>query len=428
MRRTIAFVLSIIIVLSLLVSCEDSSLPPALEVEVVVLDFLDSSSRALTSFPEDIPFLFIDDGNTGIEEMGNIRYGFLMSCNVMRSIPIFPGLKSVNADANAYVNSVKGKKLKGYGFDIGVELAEKTDDGVFIVYKVFDERGNKTATIEYYYSIKDQKFSYREIVMSLMEDKDGGDLLFVFEMMDVPVTKEGNSFSFKAGEIYGNGSSFTHTTFYNDEYQKKLKGPANSSYPSMESVDKLMFEVSKIAMNYSGEDVYSAEYEKYHSEDYYVSLKDLTGKDSFVIDQATREALDLKVALTFLRSVYEDTFEKHNFSTIEDFDKTELKVKKDKKSVLYKESNETQHSIGFPIAYNLKEKVGACLLYGSVANESDWNTTFSGFTEKYFKICLEKKDIVTFDDFAVAFMEKLGLAQEQIDNRKKILKNSYNLM
>lgn len=426
MRRTITFVLSILIVLSLLVSCEDSSLPPALEGEVVVLDFLDSSSRALTSFPEDIPFLFIDDGNTGIEEMGNIPYGFLMSCNVMRSLPIFPGLKSVNADANAYVNSVKGKKLKGYGFDIGVELAEKTDDGVFIVYKVFDERGNKTATIEYYYSIKDQKFSYREIVMSLMEDMDGGDLLFVFEMMNVPVTKEGNSFSFKAGEIYGNGSSFTHTTFYNDVYQETRKGPENPSYPSMESVDKLMFEVSKIAMNYSGDDVYSAEYEKYHSKDYYVSLTDLTGKGSFKIDKDTREALDLKVALTFLRSVYEDTFEKHNFSTIEDFNKTELKVKEDKKSVLYQKSNETQYSIGFPIAYNLKEKVGACLLYGSVANESDWNTTFSGLTEKYFKICLEKENIVTFDDFAVAFMEKLGLSQELIDNRKNILKDSYN--
>ena len=426
MSRTIAFVLSILIVLSLLVSCEDSSLPPALEGEVVVLDFLDSSSRALTSFPEDIPFLFIDDGNTGIEEMGNIPYGFLMSCNVMRSLPIFPGLKSVNADAKAYVNSVKGKKLKGYGFDIEVELAEKTDDGVFIVYKVFDESENKTATIEYYYSIKDQKFSYREIVMSLMEDMDGGDLLFVFEMMNVPVTKEGNSFSFKAGEIYGNGSSFTHTTFYNDVYQETRKGPENPSYPSMESVDKLMFEVSKIAMNYSGDDVYSAEYEKYHSKDYYVSLTDLTGKGSFKIDKDTREALDLEVALSFLRSVYEDTFEKHNFSTIEDFNKTELKVKEDKKSVLYQKSNETQYSIGFPIAYNLKEKVGACLLYGSVANESDWNTTFSGLTEKYFKICLEKKDIVTFDDFAVAFMERLGLAQEQIDNRSTILKNSYN--
>ena len=425
MRRTITFVLSILIVLSLLVSCKDSSLPPALEGEVVVLDFLDSSSRALTSFPEDIPFLFIKDGK---EEVRGAAYGFWMSCNVMRSLPIFPGLKSVNADANAYVNSVKGKKLKGYGFDIEVELAEKTDDGVFIVYKVFDERGNKTATIEYYYSIKDQKFSYREIVMSLMEDMDGGDLLFVFEMMNVPVTKEGNSFSFKAGEIYGNGSSFTHTTFYNDVYQETRKGPENPSYPSMESVDKLMFEVSKIAMNYSGDDVYSAEYEKYHSKDYYVSLTDLTGKGSFKIDKDTREALDLKVALTFLRSVYEDTFEKHNFSTIEDFNKTELKVKEDKKSVLYQKSNETQYSIGFPIAYNLKEKVGACLLYGSVANESDWNTTFSGLTEKYFKICLEKKDIVTFDDFAVAFMEKLGLTQEQIDNRETILEDSYNLM
>lgn len=286
MRRTIAFVLSILIVLSLLVSCKDSSLPPALEGEVVVLDFLDSSSRALTSFPEDIPFLFIKDGK---EEVRGAAYGFWMSCNVMRSLPIFPGLKSVNADANAYVNSVKGKKLKGYGFDIEVELAEKTDDGVFIVYKVFDESENKTATIEYYYSIKDQKFSYREIVMSLMEDMDGGDLLFVFEMMNVPVTKEGNSFSFKAGEIYGNGSSFTHITFYNDAYvyEEIIEDQDDScTYPYINNVDKLMFEVSKIAMNYSGNNVFSAEYEKYHSKDYYVSLKDLTEKGSFKIDKS----------------------------------------------------------------------------------------------------------------------------------------------
>ena len=94
---------------------------------------------------------------------------------------------------------------------------------------------------------------------------------------------------------------------------------------------------------------------------------------------------------------------------------------------LYKESNVTHHSIGFPIAYNLKEKVGACLLFSSVADERLWNTTFSGLTEKYFKICLDKKDIVTFDDFAVAFMEKLGLTQEQIDNRETILENSYNV-
>ena len=424
MRRTITFVLSILIVLSLLVSCEDSSLPPALEGEVVVLDFLDSSSRALTSFPEDIPFLFIKDGK---EEVRGAAYGFWMSCNVMRSLPIFPGLKSVNADANAYVNSVKGKKLKGYGFDIEVELAEKTDDGVFIVYKVFDEKENKTATIEYYYSIKDQKFSYREIVMSLLEDMNGGDLLFVFEMMDVPVSKDGNSFSFKAGEIYDNGSTFTHISFYNDAYQETKEDPSDPcNYPSIHNVDELKFEVSKVAMNYSGDDVYSAVYEKYPSKDYYVPLNALVKTKPFNIDKGIRQSLDLEAALSLLRSVYEDTFAKHNFSTIEDFNKTELKVKEDKKSVLYQKSNETQYSIGFPIAYNLKEKVGACLLYGSVANESDWNTTFSGLTEKYFKICLEKKDIVTFDDFAVAFMERLGLAQEQIDNRSTILKNSYN--
>lgn len=423
MRRTIAFVLSILIVLSLFVSCKDSSLPPALEGEVVVLDFLDSSSRALTSFPKDIPFYLIGDGE---EEVRGFPYGFWMSCNVMRSLPIFPGLKSVNADANAYVNSVKGKKLKGYGFDIEVELAEKTDDGVFIIYKVFDERGNKTATIEYYYSIKDQKFSYREIVMSLMEGElDGGDLLFVFEMMDVPVTKDGDSFSFKAGEIYGNGSSFTHITFYNDVYEETKDQGDPCTYPSTKNVNSLKFEVSKIAMQYSGDDVYSAEYEKYPSKDYYVSLQDLGYNEPFEINEGKRRSLDLEVALSFLRSVYEDTFEKHNFSTIEDFNETELKVKEDKKSVLYKESNVTQHSIGFPIAYNLKEKLGACLLYNSVANKSDWNATFIGLTEKYFKICLEKEDIVTFDDFAVAFMEKLGLTQEQIDDRRTILKDSY---
>lgn len=424
MRRTITFVLSILIVLSLLVSCEDSSLPPALEGEVVVLDFLDSSSRALTSFPKDIPFYLFGDGE---EEVRGFPYGFWMSCNVMRSLPIFPGLKSVNADANAYVNSVKGKKLKGYGFDIEVELAEKTDDGVFIVYKVFDESENKTATIEYYYSIKDQKFSYREIVMSLLEDMNGGDLLFVFEMMNVPVSKEGNSFSFNAGEIYDNGSTFTHISFYNDIYQETKEDPYDPcTYPSINNVDKLKFEVSKIAMKYSGDDVYSAEYEKYPSGDYYVPLNALVEKESFKIDKDIRQSLDLEVALSFLRSVYEDTFEKHNFSTIEDFNETQLKVKEDKKSVLYKESNETQNSIGFPIAYNLKEKVGACLLYSSVADANFWKTSFSGLTEKYFKICLEKEDIVTFDDFAVAFMEKLGLSQELIDNRKNILKDSYN--
>lgn len=424
MRRTTAFVLSIFIVLSLLVSCEDSSLPPALEGEVVVLDFLDSSSRALTSFPKDIPFYLFGDGE---EEVRGFPYGFWMSCNVMRSLPIFPGLKSVNADANAYVNSVKGKKLKGYGFDIEVELAEKTDDGVFIVYKVFDESENKTATIEYYYSIKDQKFSYREIVMSLMEGElDGGDLLFVFEMMDVPVTKDGDSFSFKAGEIYGNGSSFTHITFYNDVYEETKDPDDPCNYPSIHNVDELKFEVSKIAMKYSGDDVYSAEYEKCYIKDYYVSLEDLGYNEPFEINEGKRQSLDLEVALSFLRSVYEDTFEKHNFSTIEDFNETQLKVKEDKKSVLYKESNETQNSIGFPIAYNLKEKVGACLLYSSVADANFWKTSFSGLTEKYFKICLEKEDIVTFDDFAVAFMEKLGLSQELIDNRKNILKDSYN--
>ena len=54
-----------------------------------------------------------------------------MNCNVMRSLPVLPGLKSVNANTNAYINSIKGKSLKGYGFTLTVRIAEETDDGVF---------------------------------------------------------------------------------------------------------------------------------------------------------------------------------------------------------------------------------------------------------------------------------------------------------
>ena len=251
MKKLLLFALSILIVLSLIVSCDNSQ--KIVEGEVVVLDFLgEGLTRGITEFPSDIPFYSMDDGKTVLQAEGKYyngtTYGFWMSCNVMRSLPIFPGLKSVNADANAYIKSIKNKHLKGYGFDLSVKIAEMTDDGVFISYDI-ESNNSTTGTIEYYYSIKDKKFSYREIVMPLL-GKTGGDQIFVFEMLNVPVSKEGNDFSFKAGELYNNGSTFTHVTFVNGNYDTEHGGADEKK------IMTLFFEDAKIAMNYNGNTEY----------------------------------------------------------------------------------------------------------------------------------------------------------------------------
>ncbi|MGN0905709.1 MAG: hypothetical protein ACI4NM_01055 [Bullifex sp.] len=449
MKKTLLIVLSLFLVLSLVVSCEyvnklpDSSasekpdappaedkpdVPPAEEsdsVEVVVLDFFgDESSRAITAFPDDIPFYSIEDGQTVLNAKGqyydNTTYGFWMSCNVMRSLPIFPGLKSVNANANAYINSIKNKHLKGYGFDLYVRIAEVTEDGVFISYDIrADEK--VSGTIEYYYSIKDKKFSYREIVMPLL-GKTGGDQIFVFEMLNVPVTKEGNDFSFRAGELYDNGSSFNHLTFVNGNYAPM--GPVSES-----DIRQLQFEDAKIAMNYQGNTVYSAEYEKYYLHDYSLTLKDLIGKESISLNDENRKTYSMGKILWFLRSIYEDTFEKHEFSTIDDFNATALKIREEKKTVLYRDdvSNYKYHGLSFPLSFNLKENIGACIYHSNAeVVESAWSDQFTDISKRNFEKCLDTT-FNDFDQFVSVFLEKLGLSESLINDRKTLLKDSYNV-
>lgn len=434
MKRYFLILISLLLTLSLFISCDNGSKTPSSTTEekptttseFVVLDFSDvSNSRGIVEFPNDSPFFKIIGPS---DEIVNPSYGFWMNCNVMRSLPVLPGLKSVNANTNAYINSIKGKSLKGYGFTLIVKIAEETDDGVFISYDILDGFGHTSGTIEYYYSIKDKKFSYREIVMPLFGNI-GGDQIFVFEMLNVPVEKVGNSFSFKAGELYDNGSSFNHISFFNGGYLPDNGTEAESN------ITKLQFEDAKIVMNYQGDTVYSTEYEKYylHGENS-IPLQDLIGQNSISLDEEKRKEYRMRHILRFLRDIYEDTFEKRGFSTIEDFNATKLSIKENKKNLLYNNvDNHMYHGLSFPLSFNLKKDIGACLyISDSTVHESSsqngLSESFTPFVLEQFKKCFNSEDIRNFDQFVALMFKNLGLNKYAEDpvSRKELLKDSYN--
>ena len=477
MKKFLLIFTLIVLSMSIIISCDNANKTPESSnsednttSEIVLLDFTEVvNSRGITGFPNDSPFYSIEGANdTSIAP----TYGFWMNCNVMRSLPIFPGLKSVNASANAYINSIKGKSLKGYGFTLTVRIAEKTDDGVFISYDIDDGNGHTSGTIEYYYSIKEKKFSYREIVMPLFGNT-GGDQIFVFEILNVPVEKGGNSFSFKAGELYKNGSSFNHISFFNGDYGS---GKLNEDE---RNITKLQFEDAKIVMNYQGDTVCSTEYEKYYlNYGNPVELKDLIGKESISLDNTKRATYSMGKILYFLREIYHDTFEKHGFSTIDDFNATRLSIKEDKKNVLYKDvENHMYYGLAFPLSFNLKKNIGACLYNNNATvNKSSFpeilqtqgeqtiinganiiqgqsivqselkgesivqpikpeiqvgysSYSFNPFVLEQFKKCFEfDGDIKTFDQFVSLMFKNLGLTEyaESAELRKNLLSNSYN--
>ena len=342
MKKYLLVLISLILTLSLFISCDNGNkIPsstteekPTTTSEIVILDFSDvSNSRGLTKFPETgNPFGTVDGNDKTKPELVNMAdrttYGLWMSCNVMRSLPILPGLKSANADADDYVESIKNKDLIGYGFPIKVVEAKTTSDGVYIVYDVLED-GKVNGKIEYYYSTVEKKFSYREIVAPLF-GLFGGDQIFVFEMFNVPVDKTQDGYSFKAGELYNNGSSFSHVSFIYDTlsmtHQRK----------DTNKIDRFMVEDSKIVMNYSGKKVTSMEYEKYTSNKptdgnlpgiFLTELIDSTYNPIYVGSDATTrlEALQLEAQVDFLKKIFnERSFAFGGYNSLSDFNSSSL--------------------------------------------------------------------------------------------------------
>ena len=85
--------LLISIFLILLTSCEIKNPNMENTNEVVIIDF-GEETRGMTYFPENTPFMNTKYG----KEKGdnNLPYGFWLSSAVMRSLPVLPGIKTVN--------------------------------------------------------------------------------------------------------------------------------------------------------------------------------------------------------------------------------------------------------------------------------------------------------------------------------------------
>ena len=459
MKKLLFLFALILLSVTFIISCDDANanleVPPsgnAEKEEIVILDFLDSeaaSSRGLVAFPtEGNPFFSVEDGEKEnlLNGIPGTNYGFWMSCNVMRSLPVFPGLKSVNASADAFVASIKNKDLNGYGFTLRVVEAKKTDDGVYIIYDVLeDERVN--GRVEYYYSTVEKKFSYREIVAPLLS-LQGGDQVFVFEMFNVPVEKTQDGYSFKAGELYNNGSEFRHISFISDTIARNMQGL------DINLIDKFNVEESQLVMNYDGNKVTSMEYKKYVSnapiggeegsfqyDPKNIPLSELTGGVITEYNVKNRaEVLKLDGQLEFLKTIFNNksfTFEGYN--SLSDFNNSRLEYLDGKQELLKEYTTHEDfefNGIGFPLSYDLDENIGACLYCNNgTVHESNFSSenggySFTPFVLEKFKKCFGvENEIESFDNFVQLMFSNLGLSQyaDSETERKTLLSDSYKL-
>ena len=413
MKYKLFLLFSILVIL--LSSCEIKNPNAENARDIVILNF-DEETRGMTYFPENNPFIDTKYGKENGEN--NLPYGFWLSCSVMRSLPIFPGIKTVSE--TDFISSVKGKTPYAYGFPLEVKDAKLTKDGVYLLYETKEE-DRSFGQIEYYYSIKEKKFSYREIISPLLKDK-GCDNIIVFELLDVPVEKTKDGLSFKVGELYNNGSKFN---FYN--LQLTTNGPNSLDVP--DKTDNIVhFYELNMHMHYNNGEVNSASLSTRINEK--IPLKE-------ELDLSDRKnTLNIEETKVFLREFFESPilYGKVEYKTLEDFDKTEFKEKE-----LNAKSVNDRKVLGFPCSFNLKKDRAASIN----KNEIDARNMYYDFSEDViiasFKDCgynikkvtngdsLERKEMV-LDNFILSLMEKMDLPQDIIDKRKEILSDCFPLL
>lgn len=440
MKKLLIVLLTVILSLFLFISCDNSNktpdTPPVTEKsEIVILDFSSVSSissRGLSTFPEDNPFMMIDKYDAtpeGIQDYTN--YGFWMACNVMRSLPIFPGLRSAGTDGQSVADSMVNTEFTALGFSGKVSKAEKTDDGIYIIYDLLGEDGTVNGRIEYYYSSVEQRFSYREIVAPLFGSFGAGDQVFVFELLNVPVVKSDDGYAFKAGNLYDNGSAFRHVSFINGE-----NNPGNVK----NEVEGMLVEDSEILMNFNNNAITAMEYKNYKTNKL-IPLTTITGDKIKKFDLTNRKtALDLTAQVEFLKTVFEEkTFAFSGYDTIEAFNSSSLEYQEGRFEAfdgywIYKDK--VYNGIGFPLSYDLNRNIGACFyMSNSEIHENNFNSnntqsihSFTSFVEERFKECFNVGSIRSFDEFAKLMFVNLGLedyANSQ-EKRKSLLEDSFN--
>ncbi len=215
-------IVSAIIIASILVSCSDglqdqggAIVPPSGSVEAASDVFIpvffektaDASGIATAGIidmtPDGSPF-----ANT------------IAATSVMSTLPVMVSLDLVeNTTAKNVFDSVEDEFL-AYGFPVRFdrENSRKNNDGVYMKYYVMSEqKGNgdfPIGCIDYYYSDKTERFSYREIIMLNIDfsgtGNDSGKLIsniLVIQYDDIPVEWVDGRAVFECGQIGADGTA-----------------------------------------------------------------------------------------------------------------------------------------------------------------------------------------------------------------------------
>ena len=149
--------------------------------------------------------------------------------------------------------------------------------------------------------------------------------------------------------------------------------------------------------------------------------------------------LNLKETLVFLKDFFESPVLKENYEydTIDDFNDIALKVSIDW------DGAQILERLSFPISFNLKEKIAACVIIGENLNINNFvygDEAYSPmskfikerFIEAGFDMTgvdiyadTQEKQKESFDYFVQELLKKLDL-ESKIKDREKFLKDSYN--
>lgn len=426
MKRTLFALIAILIAFSLLISCEEKAPEPATGDtgrEVVVLDFEEINDRAMTDLPADNPFMTVKYGD--IKSFNNQPYGLWVTCNAMRSLPILPGIKTTGA--KEFLKS--SKKFKSYGFPMIIERAEETEDGIYIVYSILEDN-RKVGRIEYYYSSETGKFSYREEVIPFLGKYKGDYLMLVFELLDVPVKKDGYGLSFQAGDLYDNGSAFNYygIIFGLGNVDPDSNGVDNGS------LDDFRIEKLNMHMNYSKKDIDSA------------SLGESTTKSPILLSSLGEENsrfhsikinpkkvkndYNLDFMIDFLSILFDSSsFALDNaYKTIDDFNANKLKETELMQSLCNKANNIEYCHLGYPTSRNLSKNSAAAFVskLGSITVSTYDNKEENNREEVRNAFKDRGYTVNTYDDFVISLFTKLGFDEALIDKRMEILKDCYN--
>ena len=134
---------------------------------------------------------------------------------ILQSFPIIPSLKLENIDTDSAepLSSLDISEIKAFDIRLVMneELSELKDDGLFLVYDVYDAEV-LSARVEYYYNSGTKRFTYREYALCTFDLSNRGmgtnNMILLLELSDIPVEmKDDGTVSYNAGGLSADGDN-----------------------------------------------------------------------------------------------------------------------------------------------------------------------------------------------------------------------------